>query len=242
MTKTLLLTGASSDIGSALIRRVVSNYDTIICHYRKTLDVIDDLKEEFVEKIVPIYADFADLESTKSFIGEVLDRDLKPNHFVHLSSSSSSIDIRFNKTDRLQFENELSISFLSAVECCRAYIPFMAKSHYGKVIFMLSSFIVNEPEKPYSTAYVSVKHALYGLMKTLASEYASKGVTVNAVSPSMMDTKFLLIPEIEKELNAENSPIKRLLKVEDVVPIFEFLLSSGADCITGQNIAVTAGN
>jgi 3-oxoacyl-[acyl-carrier protein] reductase len=58
----------------------------------------------------------------------------------------------------------------------------------------------------------------------------------------MIDTKFLLVPDIVKQANIENSPIKRLLTVHDVVPAFEFLLSGGADCITGQNIAVTAGN
>lgn len=79
-------------------------------------------------------------------------------------------------------------------------------------------------------------------MESLSAEYASKHVTVNAVSPSMIDTKFLRIPDLVKQMNIEASPIKRLLTPEDVIPTFAFLLSPGADTITGQNIPVTAGN
>lgn len=62
------------------------------------------------------------------------------------------------------------------------------------------------------------------------------------MSPSMIDIKFLLVPDIVKEANIQASPLKRLLAVDDVAPVFEFLLSSGADTFTGQNIAVTGGS
>jgi 3-oxoacyl-[acyl-carrier protein] reductase len=58
----------------------------------------------------------------------------------------------------------------------------------------------------------------------------------------MIDTKFLKVPDIVKQHNVENSPMKRLLTPGDVVPAFEFLLSDGADAITGQNIPVMQGN
>jgi 3-oxoacyl-[acyl-carrier protein] reductase len=118
----------------------------------------------------------------------------------------------------------------------------MAKAKRGKVVFMLSSQVLWEPAKPYSATYTCVKYALLGLMKSLSAEYISKGITVNGVSPSMIDTKFLRVPDIVKQANIDSSPIKRLLTVDDVVPAFEFLLSPGADAVTGHNIAVMAGN
>jgi 3-oxoacyl-[acyl-carrier protein] reductase len=240
--KALLVTGASSDVGAALIKRVADNYDKIICHYRSSGAITENLQSRFGDKILPIQADFAEERSTANFIQAVLDRALAPSHFVHLSSSSSSINVRFAKTGWADFEREIGITFRSAVMCCQAFVPLMAKAKYGKVVLMLSSQMVWEPAKPYSTAYTCVKHALYGLMKSLSAEYAGKGVTVNGVSPSMIDTKFLLVPDLVKQANIENSPIKRLLTVDDVTPAFEFLLSDGADTVTGQNIAVTAGN
>jgi 3-oxoacyl-[acyl-carrier protein] reductase len=242
MSGILLVTGASSDVGSALIRRVAGNYDTVVCHYRNSAAVIEDLRSMFGKKIVPVQADFADEAATASFVQFILDSGLAPTHFVHLSSSSGSVNIRFAKTNREQFQQEINITFMSAVVCCQAFVPLMAKAKHGKAVFMLSSQMVWEPAKPYSTAYTCVKHALYGMMKSLSAEYIGKGVTVNGVSPSMIDTKFLITPDIVKQANIESSPIKRLLTVNDVVPAFEFLLSPGADTVTGQNIAVTAGN
>ena len=63
---------------------------------------------------------------------------------------------------------------------------------------------------------------------------------VNGVSPDMMETKFLAdMPELIIRQYAENSPAGRNLTVEDVIPTFEYLLSDGADMVTGQNIGIS---
>jgi 3-oxoacyl-[acyl-carrier protein] reductase len=234
MSKILLVTGASSDVGACLIKRVADNYDRIICHYRTAAAPFCG------DKFVHLQADFADEPQIYAFTQEAAQYEV--DHLVHLSSSSnSSVNVKFAKTSWAQFNMEIGITFRSAVILCQAIIPAMAKRKYGKIALMLSSQMVWEPAKPYSTAYTCVKHALYGLMKSLSAEYMSKGVTVNGVSPSMIDTKFLKVPDIVKEANIQSSPIKRLLTASDVVPAFEYLLSPGADCVTGENLTVMAG-
>ena len=241
----LIVAGASSDVGIALIKRVAANYDQVICHYCSSISLIEELREQFGDKIIPIQADFADKLQTERFIEEALSKCLKPYHFVHLSSSVPTVNgkflVKFSKTDWLHFEQELNISFRSAVTCCQAFAPLMAKARSGKIVLMLSSQTVWEPSKSYSTAYICVKHALLGLVKSLSAEYIGHGVTVNGVSPAMIDTKFLQVPDIVRQMSIDASPVKRLLTVHDVVPTFEFLLSAGANTVTGQNIAVTAG-
>lgn len=242
MYRVLCVTGASSDVGMCLINRIEGNYDYIICHYRSGLRYVEELKTKYGDKIIPLFADFSEEQSTRNFAKTVIEKGMTPQHFIHLSSSSfSSVNVKFGKTSWEQFEKEIAITFRSAVILSQAFLPLMAKQDYGKVIYMLSAQMIWKPAKPYATAYTCVKHALYGLMESLSAEYAPKHITVNAVSPSMIDTKFLKISELIKEMNAFESPIKRLLKPEDVVPTFEFLLSEGADTITGQNIPVTAG-
>ena len=77
----------------------------------------------------------------------------------------------------------------------------------------------------------------------MANEYADKGIRINGVSPSMMDTKFLnSIPDLIVEQNALKSPTGKNLSVQEVVPMFQFLLSDDAQGITGQNMAITNGN
>ena len=79
-------------------------------------------------------------------------------------------------------------------------------------------------------------------MRSLAAEYTDKGITVNAVSPDMMETKFLSeIQEIIIRQNAENNPLGRNIRVDDVIGLFQYLLSDGTQAVTGQNIGVTGG-
>lgn len=238
----LCVTGASGDTGMCLIRMVADRYDRILCHYRSGEDRIAALREEYGEKIVPIRADFADEASTRRFAEQILAEGLAPGHFVHLASSGASINVRFRKTEWADFQRELDITFRSGVILSQAFAPVMAGRGGGKIVFMLSEQVVWKPAKPYCAAYLCAKHALLGLMEGLAAEYAPRHVSVNAVSPSVMDTKFLQVPELVKELSIRSSPWKRLLTPEDVAPAFAFLLSPAADAITGQNIPVTAGS
>lgn len=121
------------------------------------------------------------------------------------------------------------------------FIPKMSKQRYGKIVFMLSAYVVGIPPK-FQSSYITVKYALLGLMRNLASEYASKGVMVNGVSPDMMETKFLSeLPDLVKEQSAKHNPLGRNIRVDEVVPTIEYLLSPASDIVTGQNIGVTGG-
>jgi 3-oxoacyl-[acyl-carrier protein] reductase len=241
MNNVLLVTGSSSDVGVALVSRIGDNYDKVLCHYRSASTKIEELKARFGDKIIPLQADLSDYEQTVTLAKYAAEHG--GNHFVHLPAAASAVNIRFAKTDwDYHFQDDINISLRSAVLICRAILPQMTKQKRGKIVFMLTSFIIANPTPAFSSAYMTVKSGLYGLMKALAVEYAGKGISINGVSPSMMDTKFLAaVPDIAKQISADKSPLKRLLAIDDVVPIFEYLLSFGADCITGQNIAVTAG-
>lgn len=240
--KTLLITGASSDVGIALIRRIHDNYDTVYAHYNNTISGLLTLKQEIGEKLVLIQADFLDIQFTAAFSEKFSEEEVVPTHFVHIPSRPLR-NVKFAKTDWETFEDEFSASYRSAVMLCQKILPAMAKRKNGKVIFMLSHNIMNQPPIKYAVPYTSVKYALLGLMKSLSAEYAGKCITVNGVSPSMIETRFLdNVPELIIQKNAAESPLGRNLTVDDVIPVFEFLLSDGADCITGQNIGVTAGN
>ena len=140
-----------------------------------------------------------------------------------------------------QYTLGFTTSVASIVLILKHFLPKMSKQKYGKVIFMLTSFTLNAPPK-YQAPYITAKYALLGLMRDLAREYADKNIMVNGVSPEMMETRFLSdMPELVVQQNAANNPMGRNLRVEDVLPTFEYLLSDGADLVTGQNIGVTGG-
>ena len=118
----------------------------------------------------------------------------------------------------------------------------MAKLKKGKVLIMLSSYVLGVPPKALSH-YTSIKYAMLGLAKSLASEYADKNIQVNTVSPSMIETKFLdNINEKFVELSAYSHPLKRNAQVDDITPIIKMLISKESDYISGVNIPITGGS
>lgn len=237
----LLVTGASSDVGQALIRKVAGNYDKVLAHYCHNAEPVEALQREYGEKIVDFQADFSDLSSVESMADEIEQLGFSPDHIVHLPALKVSAQ-KFHKTDPSQYLDGFHASVVSAVVLLRRLIPAMCKRHYGRIVIMLTSFTLNAPPK-YQAPYITTKYALLGLMRDLAGEYAGKDVMVNGVSPDMIETKFLSdMPELAIQQNAANSPAGRNLTVEDVIPTFVYLLSDGAGMITGQNIGVTGGN
>lgn len=238
--KVLFVAGASSDVGDALIRHIADNYDVILAHYHSSTAIIDGLRRGFGDKIVPLQADLSDNIQTQG-LAHAVER-YGVDHFIHLPATGAT-NIRFDKVSWEQFNETINISLHSAVMLSQACLKNMVKQKYGRILFMLTSAISSQPAPAFWSTYITVKSSLYGLMKALSSEYARKGITVNGVSPSMIETKFLTdIPELARQIQAEKSPLKRNLVPQDVISAFEFLLSSGADCVTGQNIAITAGS
>ena len=238
--KVLLVTGASSDVGSELIRRVGKNYDIVWAHYRMSHEIIDDLRTELGDRIMPIQADFSDVESTEALIQVIKDSGHYPDHIVHFSGQKPQC-LQFHKHTWDSYQREINTSLRSITMILQAFIPNMSKQNYGKIIFMLSAYLLGIPPK-FQSPYITVKYALLGLMRNLAVEYATKGIAVNAVSPDMMETKFLSeLPDLILEQSAKNNPLGRNIHVNEVVPTIEYLLSPASDVVTGQNIGVTGG-
>ncbi len=240
MNRILLITGASSEVGVALIKSVATEYDYIWAHYNSNLRSIEQLQSQFNKKIIPIKADFAIEDEVNDMVNRIISSGRIPTHVVHFSSPKVFHE-KFQKRKWAEYQNGIDTSVRSIVMILEALVPRMVKSKNGKIIFMLTSYLTGTAPK-YQSPYITVKYALYGLMRTLASELAEKRIMVNAVSPDMMETKFLSeVPDIAVRMNADANPLKRNIRIEDVIPTIQYLLSDAADTITGQNIAVTAG-
>lgn len=236
----LLVVGGSSDIGMSLIERIHSEYECVVCQYRTENSHLMELKESLGDKLLLFKADLMEINSVKGMIHEIKGLGLTPDHIVHFPSAPFVMR-RFAKTEWSSFQESLDVSLRSAVMVLQAFLPDMAKNHYGRTIIMLSSVVCNNVPA-YYTDYVVAKYALLGLVRSLATEYADKGITINGVSPMMVQTKFIENqPDLVKEQNALDNPIGRLLRIDEVVPTIEYLLSEGVASVNGQNILISCG-
>ncbi len=237
MNKIILITGASSDMGIALIKKIIDKYSVIVAHYCHWNDKLEELKSTNGDKIKFIQADLNDVYSTEALINIIKKEKVEPDHIVHFPSPKVAVK-KFEKISIEEFDSGWDVSLRSLVVILQAFLPYMRKQKYGKVLLMLSSLTLDMPPK-FESAYVTVKYAMLGLMRSLAAEYADKGITFNGISPDMVQTKFLSdLPGLMIEQYAETRSRKRILRVEDVVPTLDFMLSEGADCINGENIGI----
>lgn len=243
MQNVYLITGASSDVGYALIRRL-ADHDSqalIVAQGAGDLNRLAELCREFPGRIRTYDVDLTDENALNAFIADVQASCPAPTHLVHLPALRV-INTKFKKFDEERFELDLSVQVRSAVKLCKTFVPLMAKAKRGRVLFMLTSYLIGVPPKN-TAAYIMAKSALGGLAKSLAADYAPFGVTVNCVAPSMMETRFLAdTSDLIVQASAEANPMGRNARVEDVVPAMEFLLGDEAGFITGVTLPITGGS
>lgn len=243
MQNVYLITGASSDVGCALIRRL-ADHDSqalIVAQGAGDLNRLAELCREFPGRIRTYDVDLTDENALNAFIADVQASCPAPTHLVHLPALRV-INTKFKKFDEERFELDLSVQVRSAVKLCKTFVPLMAKAKRGRVLFMLTSYLIGVPPKN-TAAYIMTKSALGGLAKSLAADYAPFGVTVNCVAPSMMETRFLAdTSDLIVQASAEANPMGRNARVEDVVPAMEFLLGDEAGFITGVTLPITGGS
>ena len=241
MSKVYLITGASSDVGIAFIRRVIQQGDTVIAQGAGDLSGLAELCQAYPGAIHTYDVDLSDSNATDLFIQDVQNNYPLPTHIIHLPALRV-INTKFKNFDEQRFALDLNVQIFSAVKICKAFLPKMAKARYGRVLFMLTSYLLGVPPKN-TAAYVMAKSTLQGLAKSLAADYASFGITVNCVMPSMMETKFLAdTSDLIVQASADANPLGRNAHVEDVVPAMAFLVSDEAAFITGVTLPITGGS
>ena len=239
MDKLLFVIGASSDMGYAAIKEVGGQYRTVVAHYLHMNEKLQALKDELGGRLVLVQADLSVEEQVYALIHAVEEQGI-PDHILHFPAPICN-NQKFHKIKWDVFQKEMDISLKSFVLIGQALLPQMAKRGSGKVILMLS-YVVSHIAPAYCSNYVVTKYAMLGLMRALATEYASKGITVNGISPAWVNTKYIANqPDILIRQNEAASPTGQLLEVTDIVPSIRFLLSDGADCITGQNLTISCG-
>ena len=243
MGDVILITGASSDVGAALIQRLLKKDkdSLILAQGFGDLETLAPLCKKYKNRMRTFDVNLASGADVEDFLKTVEALGYQPTHLVHLPALRV-VNTKFKNFDEGRFGLDLQVQIGSALAICKRFLPGMAKRKQGRVLFMLTSYIIGVPPK-FTAAYVTAKEALHGLAKSLAAEYASSGVTVNCVAPSMMETKFLAdTPDLVVQASAEANPMGRNATPDDVAPAMEFLLSEEARFITGAVLPITGGS
>ncbi len=235
-----LVTGAARGIGreiaDSLARRGVS-----IAVVDVDADSAEKAAAEIREKGVKSIALKSDISSA-SEVKAIFEAVMKDFGRIDIVVNNAGITrdgliLRMKEED---WDAVINVNLRGTFLCCREAIKIMSKQRHGRIVNVSSvvAFMGNAGQANYSAS----KAGMIGLTKTLAKEYASRGITVNAVAPGFITTAMTdALPDQVKQDMLKAIPMNRFGTVEDVANAVVFLASAEAAYITGQVIHINGG-
>lgn len=240
--KIAVITGASKGLGKAMAL-ALSRAGAAIALVSRDAEKLRSVEQEIKNaggKAAVFTADVRDEKQVSEVEAQVR------NHLgkAQILINNAGINIRKNLIDFTleEWQSVVDTSLTSAFLMCRAFVPHMRGTGYGRILNMTS--IMSHISLPGRTAYSASKAALLGLIRALALELASEGITVNGISPGPFGTEMNLPIMQNPEVNAQflsSIPVGRWGKVEEIGSLAAFLCSEEAGYITGTDILIDGG-
>jgi len=252
--KTALVTGSTSGIGLGYARALAAEGANITINGFGDAAAIEAERSR-IEKDFGVRAFYSPADMTKP--GEIADMVRKTEQ------TFGSLDILINNAG-IQFvspieefpidkwDQIIAINLSAAFHAIRVAVPGMKKRKWGRIISTASAHSL--VASPFKAAYVSAKHGIAGLTKTVALELATFGITVNCISPGYvwtplvekqipdtMKARNMTAEQVKRDVLLAAQPTKEFVTVEEVASLAVYLCSDAAKAITGANLSIDGG-
>ena len=252
--KSALVTGSTSGIGLAMARAIAEQGANVTINGFGDAAAIEKersgIEKDFGVKAVYSAADMskpadiaAMIKTAETTFGAL---DILVNN-AGIQFVSPIEDFPIEKWDQI-----ISINLSAAFHAMRAAVPGMKARKWGRIISTASAHSL--VASPFKSAYVTAKHGLAGLSKTVALENATFGITVNCISPGYVWTPLVekQIPDtakargmteeqVKRDVILAAQPTKEFVTVEEVASLAVYLCSDAAKAITGANLSIDGG-
>jgi 3-hydroxybutyrate dehydrogenase len=252
--KNALVTGSTSGIGLGYARALAEQGANVTINGFGEAAAIEK-ERAGIEKDFGVKAAYSPADMTKP--AEIAD-------MIHAAERAfGSLDILVNNAG-IQYvapieefpiekwDQIIGINLSSAFHTIRAAVPGMKARKWGRIINTASAHSL--VASPFKSAYVSAKHGLAGLTKTVALEVATFGITVNCISPGYvwtplvekqipdtMKARGLTAEQVKRDVLLAAQPTKEFVTVDEVAALAVYLCSDAAKAITGANLSIDGG-
>ena len=252
--KTAVITGSTSGIGLGVARAMAGEGANIVIN---GFGSVSDIEKEraALEKDFKVKAIYSPADMTKP--AEIADM------IKTAEQTFGSVDVLVNNAGIQhvapieefpieKWDQVIAINLMSAFHTIRAAVPGMKKRKWGRIINTASAHSL--VASPFKSAYVTAKHGLTGLTKTVALELATFGITANCISPGyvwtplvekqipdQMKTRNMTEEQVKRDVLLAAQPTKQFVTIEQVASLALYLASDAAANITGANLSIDGG-
>lgn len=250
--KVAVVAAASRGLGKAIALRLAQEGARVALCARDTEELLKtarEIQQMTKTDVLAVTADVTRPDEIKRFLSQALARFNKIDILV--TNAGGPLPGKFFDFDDAAWESAFQLTFLSVVRLCREVIPQMQQQRWGRIIHIASTSV----KQPIENLILSnaLRLAVIGLAKSLATELASFGITVNTVCPGMIRTQrleqLIQISAQMQQISFDEAlrhrtaqiPLGRLGQPEELADLVAFLASENARYITGTVIQVDGG-
>tara|TARA_B110000014_G_C20101820_1_gene578512 strand:- start:1172 stop:1915 length:744 start_codon:yes stop_codon:yes gene_type:complete len=238
--KVALITGASRGIGQSISIILAQSGAHVICVSRNINDVQSVADKITNQKFVAsaVSCDISNTNNVTELVKDIIEKHGRIDILINNAGiTSDNLLMRMSEDD---WDNVLNINLKAAFTAIKVASRTMIKQRSGRIINISS--VVGLIGNAGQVNYAASKAGLIGMTKSVAKEFASRGITANCIAPGYVETEMTnkLKDEVKSSLN-EQIPLGRIGNVEDIAYAVAFLASDEACYITGQTLAVDGG-
>jgi NAD(P)-dependent dehydrogenase (short-subunit alcohol dehydrogenase family) len=248
--KHALVTGASRGIGAAVARELAAA-DLRVTLCARDAEALARLSDELggADHAFGLVADVTSAQAVRDAFARARER-FGPVE-VLINNAGQAASAKFTDTDETLWNRLLAVNLTGTYLCSRQAIPDMLSRGFGRIVNVAS--IAGLRGAAYISAYATSKHAVIGLTRSLALEYAKHNITVNAVCPGYVETDMVksAVASIMKKTGRSEgearatliatNPQGRLVEPREVADTVLWLCRPGAESVTGQSIVLAGG-
>src|SRR6185437_13545907 len=246
----VLVTGASRGIGASIAVALAAEGAEVSLVGRDAARLAEVAAEAGgAGRALPITADVTDGAAVEEAFAAAR-RQFGPVHIL-INNAGQAAAAKFTETDEALWNRIIGVNLTGTYLCTRQAVPDMLQAGFGRIVNIAS--IAGLMSAPYISAYATSKHAVIGFTRSLALEYATRNITVNAVCPGYTATDMVTraVDNIMKKTGRSESeamatltatnPQGRLIAPAEVSNAVLWLCRPGTESVTGQSIVLAGG-
>ena len=235
--KTALVTGATGGLGGGIARALHKQGATVaISGTRK--DALDALAGELKERVHVLPCDLSNKDQVEALVPQAEEKMEKLDILV--ANAGITKDNLFVQLRDEDWESVININLTATFRLSRAAMKTMMRRRHGRIIGITS--VVGVTGNPGQGNYTAAKAGMIGMMKSIAKEYAKRGVTANCVAPGFIATPMTdKLNDKQREAIMTMVPANRLGTPDDIAAAVVYLASDEAAYVTGQTLHVNGG-